>query len=71
MGLRAQFTCVTLKVTIAYMFDRMGHSGHVRLIAEVADINIHGGARLVGLGIMNQSHLHLVRQPDDPIGAVI
>jgi len=51
--------------------DRMGHARHSLLVAEVAHIDIHSGARLVGLGIVNQQDLELVGQLHNPILSVV
>lgn len=42
------------------MFYRVGHARHVALVAEVSDIDIKGGRRLVRVGIVNEKGLELV-----------
>lgn len=49
----------------------VGHALKVILVAEVADIDVHNGRGLVGVGIVDQDNLQLIRQVHNPIAAVI
>ena len=44
-----------------YMFHGMRHAGHVVFVAEISDIAVQGGARLVGIGVVDKQGLQLVR----------
>ena len=60
--------CVGLsKVSISlfrYVFGCSYHATHILFIAEVTHIDIHSRTSLVRLGIVNQEHLELIRQPN-------
>jgi hypothetical protein len=43
------------------MFNCVRHTWHVRLIAEVAHIDIHGSTCLIRVRIVHQQRLQLVR----------
>jgi hypothetical protein len=49
------------------MFDRMGHTGDIRLVAKI----IQGSADLVGLGVMYQESLELIVQTNDSIITIV
>lgn len=53
------------------MLHSMGHAGHFILVGEVAHIDIQGCASLVGLAVVDEEHLQLVREEYDTIGSVI
>ena len=53
------------------MFDGMCHPRHLILVAEAPNIDIHGGAGLVRLGVMNYQGLELIREADHPVGPVV
>lgn len=53
------------------MFHGMGHTGHIGLIAEVADIAVEGGAGLVRVWVVHQKNLQLVAKPYHTIVPVI
>ena len=46
---------------------RMCYSRQFLDIAEAADIDVHGGRSLVGVGIVNEKSLELVGQLDDSV----
>jgi hypothetical protein len=46
---------------------RMCDSRQFLDIAEAADIDVHGGRGLVGVGIVNEESLELVGQLDDSV----
>ena len=53
------------------MFNSMGHAWYIRLVAEVSNIDVHGSAGLIRLGIMDEEGLQLVRKADYAIGPII
>lgn len=53
------------------MFYSVSHAGHLLLVAEVADIDVEGGAGLVCFRIVDQQGFQLVGQPDNTIGPVV
>lgn len=53
------------------MFYRVSHARHVALVAEISDIDVKGGRRLVRVGIMYEKGLELIGQADDAVCAVI
>ena len=54
-----------------YMFDGMCHPRHLILVAEAPNIDIHGGAGLVCLGVMDYQGLELIREADHPVRPVV
>ncbi len=53
------------------MFDGMCHPRHLILVAEAPNIDIHGGAGLVCLRVVNYQGLELIREADHPVGPVV
>lgn len=53
------------------MFNGMGHSRHISLVAEVAHVDIHARTGLVCLRIVDEQCLELVGEPNDAIGSII
>jgi hypothetical protein len=49
----------------------MSHSWHVIFIGEVANIDVHRRTGLIGVRVMDQESLELVRQTNDPIRTII
>lgn len=54
-----------------HMLDSVGHAWHVILVAKVAHVDVHGGASLVRVGIVDEQNLQLVLQPDDAVVPVV
>lgn len=53
------------------MLDGVGHTRHVVIVREVANVHVHRGAGLVGIRVVHQKRLEAVRQADDTVRAVI
>lgn len=53
------------------MFDGVGHSGHLVLVAETSDIDIHSGTCLVRPRVVDDERLELVPEKDDAVGPVV
>lgn len=53
------------------MLNGMRHTWHVSLVAEVSHIDIHAGAGLVCLRIMDKKCLKLVGESNDAVSAII
>ena len=53
------------------MLNSVCHTWHVDLVTEVSNIDIHSSTGLIGLGIVNEKGLELVRKADYAISPII
>jgi hypothetical protein len=53
------------------MLNSVRHAGHVCLVTEVSNIDVHGSTCFVSFSIVDQQHLKLVWKPHNAVGSIV